>query len=162
MFLIPLLVIFLLSVCGGILFSVLLMNMGIIEIPPKYGWLNVVVLSRKSPKYIATEKTTTSREVANYITLAMVGEEAGGVRTTLFGTSPDYIYATALESIVAAPNVSIVGTVACSPQYVNFEKSDIIVVGELGKKSLTKVKPISRELSAEDSIPGGRPYGYQS
>lgn len=163
MFLIPLLVIFLISICGGILFSVILINIGIIDVPSKYGWLNIVVLNRKSLKHIAREKTGTSQEEQCYYTaMAMITGEMGSAKTAFLGTFSDFVYGQALGSVEGITNVTIVGTSALSSKYFISKKSDIIVAGELENKLVIEVKPRSRGVSAVDSMPGGRAYGYQS
>jgi len=162
MFLIPLLVIFLISICGGILFSVILINMGIIDVPSKYGWLNVVVLNRKSLKHIARKKTATSREEPTYSAMAMITGGMGSGKTASLSTFSGFVCGQVFGSLEGVPNVTIVGTPALSPIYFIPEKCDITVAGELENKLVIEVKPRSRGLSAVDSMPGGRPYGYQS
>jgi len=57
-----LVLIFLISIVSGLIFSILLMNLGIMEIPPKYYWMNIFLFN-KGKNILETTATPSKRRV---------------------------------------------------------------------------------------------------
>jgi hypothetical protein len=164
MFLIPLLIIFLLSICGGFLFSLILINIGIIDVPPQYGWLNALILTkRRFNKEATTYHERESVSVGpNYIVGVPISLGSG--KSYAVATAIYNIFPRPLELIEVVSDILIAEGASIGSEYVTSGRCDVIVCGESEKKLLADVKLLNQGLSAVDSIPtpGGQLYEYKS